>query len=137
MRSATTILIVESDPVERETWASLLADQGHDLTFAPGTQARTRAGELLPDVILLQASADGFDLCRRLRAEPSLSQTLILLIVAPDDGEARLQGLEAGADDLIFQPTELPPRLRAFARLCSQLVFFIDIPPPTGPQHAE
>jgi NtrC-family two-component system sensor histidine kinase KinB len=121
MRSATTILIVEDDPVERGAFASLLAGQGYDLAFATSAQALARAGELLPDVILLPASAGQLGLCRRLRAEPSLSQALVLLIAVTDGDEARLQALEAGADDWIARRADLPQRLRPLARLCSQL----------------
>jgi PAS domain S-box-containing protein len=125
MNATSTILIVTGDPVERETLASLLADQGYGLTFAAdGPEALAQIGERNPDAVILEASADGFDLCRKLRSDPHLSDVPVLMAVAAGDQETLVQVLEAGADDWISKPfeyTELLPRLRACARLRSHL----------------
>jgi len=121
MSSASTILTVGGELVSRERCASLLADEGYDLVFAAiGPQVPSRAREVRPDVVLLEASEESFDLCTRLRSEPLLSRVPILMAVPADDAEARSRGLAAGADDFVslpLQADELLPRLRFCARL--------------------
>ncbi len=63
---------------------------------------------------------DGFEVCRRLRADPMLAEVPIILVTALDDRDSRLEGLEAGADDFVSKPfdrAELRARIRAIARL--------------------
>ncbi len=45
---------------------------------------------------------DGFEVCRRLRQDERLAA--VMMITALDDRDARVQGLEAGADDFISKP---------------------------------
>lgn len=70
---------------------------------------------LLLDVVLPRL--DGIDLCRKLRAEGY--KTPILLLTAKDDARDRVVGLEAGADDYVSKPFDLPElvaRVRALLR---------------------
>jgi two-component system cell cycle sensor histidine kinase/response regulator CckA len=63
---------------------------------------------------------DGYEVCRRLRAEPALSAMPIIMLTALDDRASRLKGLEAGADDFLSKPfdsAELRARLRTITRL--------------------
>jgi DNA-binding response OmpR family regulator len=75
-----------------------------------------------PDAIILDAmlpEIDGFELCRRLRAE---SDVPILMLTARVEEADRLQGLDLGADDYIvkpFSPREVVARTRAVLRRAS------------------
>ena len=72
-----------------------------------------------PDVVLLDLGLpdlDGFELCRRLRAE---SDVPIIVVTARGDEVDRVVGLELGADDYVVKPfgfRELVARIRAVAR---------------------
>jgi PAS domain S-box-containing protein len=120
----TTILIVDDEPIGRETLAALLYDQGYYLAFAEtGAAALVQATALQPDLMLLDVmmpELDGFMVCRRIRADPFLAELPIILLTALDDRDSRLVGLDAGADDFISKPfdrIELRMRIRAIMRL--------------------
>lgn len=118
------ILIVDDEQAGRETLEALLYGQGYQLTFAQnGPQALAEAARLHPDLILLDVmmpGMDGYEVCRRLRADPALAEVPILMITALDDRDSRLRGIESGADDFISKPvnlTELRVRVRTITRL--------------------
>jgi PAS domain S-box-containing protein len=124
MNHSTVILIVDDDSAGRETLAALLHQQGYQLVFAAnGMAAIEIATEIHPDIILLDVmmpGMDGFEVCRRLRADPQLVDVPIILVTALDDRESRLAGIEAGADDCVSKPydrAELRARIRTIARL--------------------
>src|SRR6266498_2256822 len=124
MTDTSTILIVDDEPLGRETLASLLRGQRYLLVFArEGAEALAQAAALPPDLILLDVmmpSMDGFEVCRRLRADSRLAEVPIILVTALDDRDSRLRGIEAGADDFITKPfdrTELRARVRTITRL--------------------
>ena len=85
-----------------------------------GEEAVTRATATEYDVILLDVMLpghDGFEVCRRLRADEVWSPTLML--TALDDVHDRIRGLDAGADDYLAKPfsfDELLARMRALIR---------------------
>jgi two-component system, OmpR family, response regulator len=85
-----------------------------------GEAALERAGATEYDAIVLDLmlpGVDGFETCRRLRAEGVWSPTLML--TARNDVEDRIRGLDSGADDYMIKPfslEELLARLRALTR---------------------
>lgn len=118
------VLIVDDSPTARETLSVSLETEGYDLQEASnGFEALQKAAAIHPDVILLDVmmpEINGFEVCRRLRADPVLAEIPILLITALDDRASRLAGLEAGADDFITKPfdrSELRVRLRTVTKL--------------------
>ena len=122
--SRATVLVVDDEPAGRDTLAAMLAGEGYDLAFAAdGAEALRRAAELTPDVILLDVmmpGMDGFEVCRRLRADARLAEVPVIITTVLDDRASRLEGLKAGADDFISKPLdrlELRTRLRALTRL--------------------
>jgi two-component system OmpR family response regulator len=90
-----------------------------DLAFT-GTEAVVRATSTNYDLILLDLmlpEIDGFEVCRRLRANDVWSPTLML--TALDDVDSRVRGLDSGADDYLAKPfsfAELLARMRALVR---------------------
>ena len=118
------ILIVDDDAAGRQTLESILDGQGYQLEMAEnGLQALEKAYQLLPDVILLDVmmpDMDGFEVCRRIRKDPILSEIPIIMLTALDDRKSLLDGLESGADDYITKPYdryELRARLIGITRL--------------------
>ena len=124
MADKSTVLIIDDDAAARAALEMLLEPEGYVLAFANNGQAGLeRAEALRPDVILLDAmmpDMHGFDVCQKLRANPLLADIPILMVTALDGREARLRGIEAGADDIIGKPydrVELRARIRTITRL--------------------
>lgn len=121
---ASTILIVDDTPEGSVILQRLLATEGYQLAFANnGPEALTKAAELRPDLILLDVMMpymNGYEVCRRLRADPVLAKVPIILVTALDDRASRLEGLEAGADDFVTKPfdqAELMARVRTITQV--------------------
>ncbi len=75
-----------------------------------------------PDLIILDVmlpDGDGFELCRQIRADPSLTSIPILFLTARSEEADRVMGLEIGGDDYVtkpFSPRELLARVKAHLR---------------------
>jgi two-component system copper resistance phosphate regulon response regulator CusR len=115
------ILVAEDDPDMARAIARGLREQAYAVDVAAtGDEAMERAGTASYDAILLDAvipPPDGFEVCRRLRAEGS--DVPILMLTARDALDDRVEGLDSGADDYLVKPFELAEllaRLRALLR---------------------
>jgi CheY-like chemotaxis protein len=115
---------VDDIPAAIELLQLILENEGFELAFASnGDKALLTAKEFLPDLILLDVmlpGMDGFEICRRLRADPLCAEMPILLVTSLDGRDWRLRGLQAGADDFITKPfdhVELRARIRGITRL--------------------
>ena len=124
MRPNSTILAVDDEPKALLLLRNLIEPEGCRVLLASGgAQALELAAKEQPDVVLLDVmmpEMDGFEVCRRIRADPHLAELPILMLTALDDRESRLQGLEAGADDFVTKPfdsVELRTRIRTITRL--------------------
>jgi DNA-binding response OmpR family regulator len=124
MQPCSTILIVDDDPFGRDALGMVLDSNGYNLVFAEdGPQGLNTADKVVPDLILLDVmmpGMDGFEVCRRLRADPTIGEVPILMVTALDDRTSRLRGIEAGADDFITKPidaVELLARVQGITRL--------------------
>ncbi|MEQ8186812.1 MAG: response regulator [Candidatus Eremiobacterota bacterium] len=118
------ILIVDDEPSARDTLSGILFGRGYDLVFADnGMEALKKAGEIKPDLILLDImmpDMDGFEVCRRLRQDVILAEVPIIMITALDDQDSYIDGIEAGADDFISKPynrVKLRSRIKTITRL--------------------
>lgn len=124
MDSTSKILIVDDDLIAQETLSDLLGFDGYNLLVASnGLEAVNLAIQNTPDLILLDVmmpGIDGFEVCRRLRANPSTAGIPIIMLTALDDRSARLSGIDAGADEFLGKPfdmAELRMRVRTILRL--------------------
>jgi len=76
-----------------------------------------------PDLVLLDVNMpgiDGFEVCRRLKADPATRLLPVVLITSLTASEDRIRGIEAGADDFLSKPpviAELEARVRSLTRL--------------------
>ncbi len=103
------ILICEDQDAIRKMIQALVSARGHDVIAAnSGAQALELANQTPPALALLDLTMpgefDGFEVCRRLRAEPSTSAIPILIVTALDDQDSRDQAMEAGATAYFTKP---------------------------------
>ena len=124
MPTQNVVLIVDDEASNRKTLQFLLAPLGYSLEFAAdGVEAIEKAGQVMPDLILLDVMMprlDGFEVCRKLRADPVLAEVPIIMVTALDDRDSLLQGIQSGADDFISKPfdrLELRSRVQTVVRL--------------------
>jgi putative two-component system response regulator len=119
-----TILVADDEPNIREIIKMMLSEEGYHLIFAEnGAEAVDMAHKLVPDLVLLDVmmpKMDGYEVCRRLRAEPALAQVPIIMITALGDTASRIRGITSGADDFISKPfdsAELTAKIKNIIRL--------------------
>jgi signal transduction histidine kinase len=119
----TTVLVVDDDPRNIEVITHMLELQGYRLIAAEdGEQALEVARTASPDVILLDVlmpRMDGFETCRRLKADPDTLYIPVVLVTALRGMKERIHGTESGADEFISKPfdnIELVTRVKALAR---------------------
>ncbi len=123
MQKLSRILIVDDNPSNIFVLEEMLRDAYHIETAESGEQALEIAPDFLPDLVLLDImmpGIDGYETCRRLRENPSLSGMKIVMVSAKAMKSERLQGYEVGADDYVTKPfdeDELLAKVRVYVRL--------------------
>jgi len=115
-----TILVVDDDATIRDILERYLRREGFAVrTTADGQTALHTASTEKPDLIVLDLmlpQLDGWELCRRLRAETTIP---ILMLTARGEEYERILGLGLGADDYVtkpFSPGEVVARIKAIFR---------------------
>jgi signal transduction histidine kinase len=106
--SPPTVLIVDDTPVNVRVLAEYLDGHGFNVTVAQdGEEGLERARYGHPDLILLDAMMpgwDGFETCRRLKAEPAVSGIPVIFMTALSDISDKVRAYEAGGVDYITKP---------------------------------
>lgn len=118
------ILVVDDAPVNLKLLEARLTAEYFDVTLAmSGPEALAICGQGRIDVVLLDVmmpGMDGFETCRRLKADPATAHVPVVMVTALDQPADRIRGLEAGADDFLTKPVDeiaLLARVRSLARL--------------------
>lgn len=103
-----TVLCVDDDRIVLGFCSDALERHGfRTIVASDGTSGIELARRDRPDVILLDVmmpGMNGFDVCRRLRAEPSLRDTPIILLTASEDPDLAVKSREAGATSSMRKP---------------------------------
>jgi two-component system, OmpR family, response regulator MprA len=120
MDRAARVLVVEDDDEIAQVLQRSLRLEGYEVRVAgDGEQALKAHADYVPDLVILDLGLpkiDGIDVARQLRGSDDVP---ILMLTARDALEARVEGLDSGADDYLVKPfdrQELLARLRALLR---------------------
>jgi signal transduction histidine kinase len=118
------VMLVDDNADMRDYAARLLRAQGWVVqTLADGAAAVAAARTDPPDLVIsdvMMPGLDGFGVLRELRADPHTQMTPIILLSARAGEEARVEGLDTGADDYLVKPFsahELVARVRSHLSL--------------------
>src|SRR6185369_13485780 len=101
------ILLADDNADMRDYVSRLFSDRYDVLAVADGQAAWNAIERWAPDLVLsdvMMPVLDGFELLRRIRANPQTRETPVVLLSACAGEEARIEGLEASADDYIVKP---------------------------------
>lgn len=122
--SARILVVDDLAPNRNLLDVKLSADYYDVLTAESGEEALEIASKERLDLILMDAmmpgGMDGFEACRRLKADPALYHIPVIMVTALEETADRIRGLEAGADDFITKPIDdfnLTARVRSLLRL--------------------
>ncbi len=123
--TARILVVDDVEPNVRLLEAKLTLEYYEVLTACDGATALQIASDERPDIILLDVmmpGMDGFETCRRLKADPVTRHIPVVLVTALDGREDKIKGLDAGADDFVTKPIDdviLFARVRSLVRLKS------------------
>ncbi|MGF1933691.1 MAG: ATP-binding protein [Nostoc sp. ChiQUE02] len=124
LRSSPRILLADDNSDMRDYVKRLLLSQQYEVESVPdGLAALDSARGRVPDLVLtdvMMPGLDGFRLLQELRADPQTSKVPIILLSARAGEEARVEGLQAGADDYLIKPfsaRELLARVEAALKM--------------------
>jgi signal transduction histidine kinase len=102
------ILIVDDTPTNLDVISQALEDAGFDVAIATGgDRALQQVEREMPDLILLDVmmpGIDGFETCRRLKANPTTCDIPVLFMTALSDIDSKLQAWNVGGVDYITKP---------------------------------
>lgn len=123
--TARILVVDDVEPNVRLLEAKLTLEYYEVLTACDGATALRIAADERPDIILLDVmmpGMDGFETCRRLKADPVTRHIPVVLVTALDGREDKIKGLDAGADDFVTKPIDdviLFARVKSLVRLKS------------------
>jgi two-component system cell cycle response regulator len=118
------VLVVDDVPANVKLLEARLSAEYFDvITANSGAEALAVCERAECDIVLLDVmmpDMDGFEACRKLKANPATHHIPVVMVTALDQPSDRVRGLEAGADDFLTKPVPdvaLVSRVRSLARL--------------------
>lgn len=118
-----TVLVIDDEPEMVKLLDYNLTRAGYlVIPASDGDKGLSLARKHVPDVVILDVmmpGQDGFEVCKRLRADPPTARVPILMLTAKAEEGDRVLGLELGADDYLTKPfgvRELTARVKALLR---------------------
>jgi DNA-binding response OmpR family regulator len=118
------ILVVDDDPITVELLTGVLEHYGYIVRVAyDGLEALAKIEVEKPDLVLLNVmmpGMDGYEVCRRIKADPATAHIPVILVTGLADDASRVRGFEAGADDFINKPFHLLALMARIRELLGQ-----------------
>jgi len=118
--SPPRVLIADDNPQGVELLEAYLAETDYEIaTAADGDETLRKVQQFNPDLILLDImmpKISGFEVCKRLRANPATADIVVLMITALDQPSDWERAVEAGTNDFLTKPinkTELLLRVKS------------------------
>lgn len=109
--SALCIFVIDDDQDTVDSFAMLLRQLGHTVhTACRGTEAMEQIEELHPDLVFLDLALpgmDGFEVAKRIRREPRLTETRIIALTGLSEAKHRQRAQYAGFDGYLVKPATL------------------------------
>jgi two-component system response regulator RpaA len=119
----STVVIVDDDPSILELVRINLEMLGHTVISAPdGETGYALVQQHRPQLAILDVmmpGVDGFTVCQRIRKNPDIAEIPVLMLTALGVVDDKIKGFDAGADDYLVKPFEIPElmvRVRALLR---------------------
>jgi class 3 adenylate cyclase/CheY-like chemotaxis protein len=124
MATPARILVVDDTPQNVKLLTDLLTVKGYAVvTAASGPEALVRIEADRPDLVLLDVvmpGMSGYEVCQRIRADKANGIMPVVMVTALDPVSERIKGLDAGADDFLTKPINIPEllaRVRSLLRI--------------------
>lgn len=112
------VMIVDDDPMNRELLETVLKRSGFAVSHAiSGEQALELIANQLPDLVLLDVrlgEMSGYEVCARLKSEPTTRPIPIIILTAADNDEERQSAEQVGADGFF-------PKMRGWQPLLAEV----------------
>ncbi len=106
--TASDIMIVDDNPANLKLLEEMLVREGHEVrSFPRGRLALAAARKSPPDLMLLDINMpemNGYEVCKGLKSEPTLSQIPVIFLSALDGTGDKVKAFESGAADYISKP---------------------------------
>jgi DNA-binding response OmpR family regulator len=118
---APLILVVDDEWMNREMMQAYLEPEGYQVLLAHnGEEALKMIATRPPDLVLTDIrmqGISGYDICKRVKANPETQHVPVLLVTGLEREEDKLRGIEAGADDFVGKPLDAPVMLNRIKSL--------------------
>ena len=118
------IVVIDDNENDLQVTKRLLDRRGYDaIPATSGEEGLRLAQQLLPDAIIVDyrmPGMNGFEVTRRIKADPQLQTIPVLMLTGSDSAEHVVEGLGAGAEDFVTKGSDIEivvARLRALLRM--------------------